>query len=49
MIDIAAIPDRLEDRVGEAEEQDILGGFLAQVMVNPVHLLLVKGGVDDGV
>ena len=41
VVDIAAVPDRLEDAVGEAEHQDILDGFFAEVMVDAVDLLLV--------
>ncbi len=42
VVDVAAVPDRLEDGVGEAEEQDILGSLLAQVMVDAVDLALVE-------
>ncbi len=40
VIDVVAVPDRLEDAVGEAEDQDVLDGLLAQVVVDAVDLLL---------
>ena len=42
MIDVAAVPDRLEDAVGEAKDQDVLDGLLAEVMVDAVDLLFVQ-------
>ena len=41
VIDVAAVPDRLEDAVGEAEHHDVLDGFFAQVMIDAVDLLFV--------
>ena len=35
--------------VGEAEHVQILGGFLAQEMVDPVHLLLIQDRMNDPV
>ncbi len=40
VVDVVAIPDRLEHAVGETQHQDVLDGFLAEVMVDPVDLLL---------
>ena len=40
VVDVTAIPDRLEDAVGEAEDQDVLDGLLAQVMVDAEDLPL---------
>jgi hypothetical protein len=42
VIDIVAVPDRLEDAVAEAEDQDILHRLLAQVVVDAVDLLLAE-------
>ena len=42
MVDVVAVPDRLEDRVGEAKDQDVLDRFLAQVVVDAVDLALVE-------
>ena len=41
MIDVIAIPDRLEHAVGEAQHQDVLDGFLAEVVIDPIDLVLV--------
>ena len=41
-VDVVAMPDGLEQGVGEAEDQNILHGLLAEVMVDPEHLLLVE-------
>ena len=41
MIDVIAIPDRLEHAVGEAQHQDVLHRLLAEIMIDPVDLVLV--------
>ena len=38
VIDVAAVPDRLENAVGEAENQNVLDGLFAEVMVDAVDL-----------
>ena len=38
VIDVAPVPDRLEDAVGEAQRQDVLHRLLAQVMVDAIDL-----------
>jgi hypothetical protein len=35
-----SIPERLEQRIGEAEEQDVLDGFLAEVVIDAEDLRL---------
>ena len=35
MIDVSAIPERLEHQVGEAQREQVLDGFLPQIMVDP--------------
>ena len=42
VVDVAAVPDRLEDAVGEAEDEDVLDRLLAQVVVDAVDLVLVE-------
>src|SRR5208282_875704 len=42
MVDVAAVPDRLEDAVGETENQDVLNRFLAEIMVDAINLALLK-------
>ena len=49
MIDEVAVPDRLEQPVGEAEGQDVLRRFLAQEMVDAENLLLGEDLVQLGV
>ena len=41
MVDVIAIPDRLEHAVGEAQHQDVLHRFLAEIVIDPVDLVLV--------
>jgi hypothetical protein len=40
VVDVAPVPDRLEDAVGEPEDHDVLDGLLAQVVIDPVDLAL---------
>ena len=47
VIDVAGVPVRFEDGVGEAQDHDVLGGFFAQVMVDAVGVLFGEG-VGDG-
>jgi len=42
MIDILPIPDRFKQGIGETEGQDVLYGFLSQVMVDSVNLGFMK-------
>ncbi len=43
MVDVIAVPDRLEHAVGEAQHQDVLHRFLAEVMIDPVDLVFGRG------
>ena len=49
MIDPVAIPDRLEQAVGETERHDVLDRVLAEKMVDPEDLILVQSAQDAGV
>ena len=49
VIDMIAIPDRFEHAVGKTQHQDVLHGLLAEVMINPVDLVLVKQLQELGV
>src|ERR1700730_10290300 len=40
VIDIAAVPYRLENTVGKSKNEDILDGFLAEIMIDAINLLL---------
>ena len=41
MIDVVAVPDRLEHAVGEAQHQDVLHRLLAEIVIDPVDLVFV--------
>ena len=47
VIDVAAVPDRLEHAVGEAEHQQVLDGFLAEVVIDAEDLRLVEVRVQQ--
>src|SRR5713101_2382521 len=49
VVDVARAPHALEDRVGEAQHEHILDGFLAQVMVDPEDLRFVEITMDKAV
>ena len=42
MVDVAAVPDRLEDAIAEAEDQEIADRLLAEVVIDPVDLRLAE-------
>jgi hypothetical protein len=42
VIDVAAVPDRLEDAVAEPECQDVLDRLLAEVVVDAIELPFVE-------
>ena len=46
MVDVIAVPDRLEQSVGESEGKNVLRRFLAEEVVDPEDLLLGKGFVQ---
>ena len=46
VVDVLAVPDRFEDPVGETQDEDVLNGLLAQVMIDSEHLVLAEDGVD---
>jgi hypothetical protein len=39
VIDILRVPERFEQDIGEAHRHQVLDGFLAQIMVDPVDLI----------
>src|SRR5699024_3514804 len=43
VVDEVAVPDRLEQSVGEPERQDVLSGLLAQEVVDTKDLALIEG------
>ena len=42
VIDVTAVPNRLEDGVGEAEHHDVLHGLFAEIVVDAVHLVFIE-------
>ncbi len=46
MVDVVAVPHRLEDGVGEAEDHDVLDGLFAQVVIDAIDLAFVEDLVD---
>jgi hypothetical protein len=48
-VDVVGVPDRLEQRVGEAQRQQVLDRLLAQVVVDPEDVLRAEDAVDQGV
>ena len=41
-VDVAAVPDRLEEAISEAEDRQVLDRLLAQVMIDPINLVRAK-------
>ncbi len=46
-VDQVGVPHRFEDRVGEAEGEDVLDRLLAEVVVDPVDLVLTENALED--
>ena len=49
VVHVLLVPDRLEDAVGETEDEDVLHGLLAEVMVNAEDLPLGEGALQKAV
>lgn len=47
VLDAIPIPDRLEEGIGEPEDQEVLDCLLAQVVVDPVDLRFIKVAVEQ--
>src|SRR5205823_3380594 len=45
-VDVAPVPDRLEEAVPEAEDGQVLDGLLAEVVVDPIDLALAEDLAD---
>ena len=41
-VDVAAVPDRLEDAVAETKHQDVLDGLFAKVVIDAIDLFFVQ-------
>ncbi len=46
---MVAVPDRLEHAVGKAQHQDVLHRFLAEIVIDPVDLVLVHQLQEFGI
>src|ERR1700688_30385 len=42
VVDVIAIPEGLDDVVGEAEDQNVLYGLFAEIMIDAVDLIFVE-------
>ena len=49
MVDVLVVPDRLENAVCKPDHHEVLHSFLAEVVVDPKDLGLVKYSADGGV
>ncbi len=49
IVDEVAVEQRIEDGVGEAEIENVLGRLLAEVVIDPEHLMLREDRVHHGV
>src|SRR5437867_12863729 len=49
VVDVAPVPDGLEDPVAEAKNQNILDRLLSQIVIDPVDLLLIQAVPQLGV
>src|SRR5665213_2985866 len=49
MLDVAPVPERLEDSIAEAEREDVLDRFLAEVVIDAVDPALFKNFLQSPV
>ena len=49
VVDVAAVPERLVNRVGKPEVHQVLDGLLAEVMVDAENVLFCKGALQVAV
>ena len=49
VVDVAAVPQRLEEQIGEAKDQQVLHGLLAEVVVDAKHVLVVENASEGAV
>ena len=47
VVDKAIVPEDFEELIGETQDHDVLRSFFAQVVIDPIGVLLGKGLVDD--
>ena len=49
IINVAPVPDRLEERIGKTEGQNVLHRLLAQIMIDAENLGFLEAGGENGV
>ena len=49
MVDVVAIPDRLQQPVGKAQNHDVLHRFLAEIMIDAKNLTLVEVSPENAI
>ena len=49
IVNVAAVPERLEQRIGKTKGQNVLHRFLAEIVIDPEDLRLVTAGGENGV
>ena len=42
MMDIVPIPQRFENAIGKTRDQEILNGFLSQVMIDAIDIFFIE-------
>ena len=48
-LDVLTVPQRLEDRIGKTENENVLDSFLAEVVIDAIDLVLVQAIEDRAV
>ena len=41
-IDVTAVPDRLKNSVTESKDENVLNGFLSQIMIDSINLIFLQ-------
>src|SRR5436190_20589494 len=49
MVDVTPVPDRLEDSVAKAKDEDVLDRLFAEIMVDAINLPLAEHLLDFGI
>ena len=49
VVDVVAIPDRFKEAIGEAEDEHVLDGLFAEVVIDAEDLGFIKDAADAGV
>src|ERR1043165_1300217 len=47
MIDVATVPNRFENRVRKPKDQNVLGGFFSEEVIDPIGLVLRECAPDN--